>query len=731
MARQVPPIPPPVSESAQQSGEGSVISPLDLGQVHIDLGKFRDVQIAKRPLKSRTPMTATLPDLFDEVTFPSVQDPELFDNLGDPAYGAAGLRILTDFCEQHGILGLKTASMWHDPWQTKCVELITALFKAPQAEATERQGVLVKSPTGSGKSVAVMMLTQWALNQGHAVLITTPQEALVQQIGRFAGIFLNLEAPHSDATPFNPVPGMALLSGDLCSPEKRAQVYSDPRVKLVIATPHVIWNDIRAVDDQGRPRSPSLNLSRFWMVALDEIQHGFGDDPLAKLATALRTGPQLVVGVSATPASSKNRLRELRNHFSFQHYFRFRPKRVPWRERSVSYSWQGQQWQRHRRALTLLKEAGQEVEARLLYSQKQQELSLFDTPIRIRRKNLLKYQFPDDKRLKLLASRLDRDYPILKQRRKAQMLIAQLRAFKRLYTLLRKQGGLAFLNAGGRILGSSGIEFVHPFQIDVGADSRLSVKVLDDGSYKKLRKPERPRWWAFGLSRSRQFREAFRLMAGETPFQELLYQQRWGQLFHQSQCGTSAVVNNRAAAIRIFLNAARNSYIKQVGAADHPRLLKLCEEIMEQALKRPGERGIVSSQLRDDADYLRQYLKHHFAFWGMKIVAITGKGAHPLIPLSAAEQARRFDEFQSVAHVAVATRVIEEGHDVPRASWVIVTHPNGEPVRIQQLRGRAGRSSKPGEQGVQSAEIIYLLDRHGYDRFVLNSGRRKIREMER
>jgi len=703
-------------------------------QIHVDLTRFPDLAVNHSPIKSGRIIGAATEDLFSPEQLVRPHDSDLYDNLGEPIYGPEGQELLRQFCLKRGIKSLDIGSMYYEPWQTRCCLEIVKSFKDEAALTRERHGFLVRAPTGSGKSVAAMFLIAWALDRNLDVLLTTPQEALVRQFGRFARSFLRIPEECVAELYEDPHANLALLSGDLSSPNQRPMLYADPRRKLFIATPNVIANDLKPIDSNGDPRKPPLDPKRFWGLIIDEAHHAVKKNPAAQLARELARDLNLVVLMSATPASTNQGRRELEQRFGLSRYLRFKPKRVPWRERTVQVSLDGPQWSKHRRALHLLKEAALGTEYRIERAKLKQhpQLEFSDLKRSYSSRSVSKYQFPTMDQIEKQIKDLPSTFPIQHDMKVARGQLEELRQLKRLHDLILNQGALAFLTAAGRVLASAKIDFVKPFTISRGADGKLSCTELQEAAPAgRIPKIERRKWWEFILARDKRVREAFRVLSEGTPFEFLLRTERWGQLFSKSQCASEGSIKTRAAALRNFFNAATLHYVAKRGFSDHPKLLEIGKEILAFAQSRPGERGIVTTQTREYAIYYQTFINYHLnVLWGLKATSITGKGAHALSPLTAQDQHRRFQEFRDSSRIAVATSVIEEGHDVPKASWIIVTRVNKEPVRIQQLRGRAGRPGSSKASTVQTAEIVYIIDRDGLDQHILNTGRRKIREME-
>ena len=136
------------------------------------------------------------------------------------------------------------------------------------------------------------------------------------------------------------------------------------------------------------------------------------------------------------------------------------------------------------------------------------------------------------------------------------------------------------------------------------------------------------------------------------------------------------------------------SDLQRARARDLGRNVLACELAAREF--RSGRRVIVLVDLRPHAHLLARALVKR---WRVPAVALTG-----LSPK--ATRARAFREVQEGRLVAVCTKLIDEGVDIPAVDSLVMAAPGKSPVKIKQQVGRAMRAW----EGKTEARIIDLAD---------------------
>jgi Fanconi anemia group M protein len=157
------------------------------------------------------------------------------------------------------------------------------------AKACLERPTLVVLPTAMGKTViAAMVVAETLRRRGGKVLFLAPTKPLVEQ---HASSMRNLLV----------VDRIALFTGEATSPEERELLWREN--KIVVSTPQVIRNDVRA---------ERISLEDVSLIVFDEAHRAVGDYAYVDVAAAYKEIPQhLVLGMTASPGSSAEKILEV------------------------------------------------------------------------------------------------------------------------------------------------------------------------------------------------------------------------------------------------------------------------------------------------------------------------------------------------------------------------------------------------------------------------------------
>jgi len=157
------------------------------------------------------------------------------------------------------------------------------------ARACLERSTLVVLPTGMGKTViAAMVIAEVLRRKGGKVLFLAPTKPLVEQHAASLRNMLVLDR-------------IALFTGEATSPEERELLWREN--KIVVSTPQVIRNDVRA---------ERISLDDVSLVVFDEAHRAVGDYAYVDVAAAYKEVPgSLVLGMTASPGSSAEKILEV------------------------------------------------------------------------------------------------------------------------------------------------------------------------------------------------------------------------------------------------------------------------------------------------------------------------------------------------------------------------------------------------------------------------------------
>ena len=157
-------------------------------------------------------------------------------------------------------------------------------------------------------------------------------------------------------------------------------------------------------------------------------------------------------------------------------------------------------------------------------------------------------------------------------------------------------------------------------------------------------------------------------------------------------------------------------YIKNL--EEHPKMDKLFQTILREAITNTESKVIVFTQYRDTASYITMRLRE----MGLKAERFVGQASrYEDKGLKQDEQTAIIERFRKGdIKVLVATSIAEEGLDIPSVDLVVFYEPVPSEIRYIQRRGRTGRF-RPGK-------VVILATYNTLDTaYLRSSGRRTLR----
>lgn len=150
-----------------------------------------------------------------------------------------------------------------------------------------RSSTLVVLPTGMGKTVvALMVMAEVLREKGGKILLLAPTKPLVEQHACFLKDHLVGRS-------------VTVLTGEV-EPEERELLWIQNHV--IVSTPQVVANDLRS----GRVSLREVNL-----IIFDEAHRAVGNYAYVKVAEEYAPYGRLVMGMTASPGSSKEKIDEV------------------------------------------------------------------------------------------------------------------------------------------------------------------------------------------------------------------------------------------------------------------------------------------------------------------------------------------------------------------------------------------------------------------------------------
>ncbi|HHH78221.1 MAG TPA: DEAD/DEAH box helicase, partial [Thermoplasmatales archaeon] len=160
-------------------------------------------------------------------------------------------------------------------------------------ESVKDVNSLIVLPTGLGKTVIALMVMAHRLRKGN-ILFLAPTKPLCEQHAKSIRKLMTVD-------------DVAVVTGELYSPEKRKEVYRSARI--IVATPQTVENDL----DRG------MNMGDFALIIFDEAHRAVGNYAYVGVARRyLRRGSQML-GMTASPGSDYKKLKEVADNLGIEH----------------------------------------------------------------------------------------------------------------------------------------------------------------------------------------------------------------------------------------------------------------------------------------------------------------------------------------------------------------------------------------------------------------------------
>lgn len=152
----------------------------------------------------------------------------------------------------------------------------------------EHGSTLVVLPTGLGKTLIGLAVIANEISHGRRALLLAPTRPLSEQ--HYATVVNMMKLPEES---------IALLLGSV---RKKQRAELEKKAKLIIATPQTIANDLK---------SGNFSLEDFGVAIFDECHRAVGKYAYTYIANELAVRNSLVVGLTASPGSKKEKIEQL------------------------------------------------------------------------------------------------------------------------------------------------------------------------------------------------------------------------------------------------------------------------------------------------------------------------------------------------------------------------------------------------------------------------------------
>ncbi len=160
----------------------------------------------------------------------------------------------------------------------------------------EKGSTLVVLPTGLGKTLIGAAVIADAISNGKRALLLAPTKPLAEQHVTTMRSMLKLN-PYS----------IALLVGSV---GKKERVEIEENARLIIATPQMIANDLKA---------GTFSLEGFGVAVFDECHRAVGKYAYTYIANELAVKNSLILGLTASPGSRKDKITSLLGTLNITH----------------------------------------------------------------------------------------------------------------------------------------------------------------------------------------------------------------------------------------------------------------------------------------------------------------------------------------------------------------------------------------------------------------------------
>lgn len=513
---------------------------------------------------------------------------------------------------------------------------------------------LLQAPTGKGKTVRALLIASYFISRGIKVLFLAPTVNLVDQtVKKQAKRFLNLGDE-----------GVATLDGNI-SHAKRVRSLSNPKTLLLVATPQTIESGIYS-------NTPWFKFSLIGIVLFDEAHHRRGKEPYTRLSQAVKHAGLPGLYFSAFPGKDDHHVLVLEHELGTGKCLTSADTERPRRESVMYFDLPP----RTSLAATRLMKLGLEFSAELT-DIIQANRSLFSQLALPHDGKPLPKKLPSSSRLKRIFDYIFSEGQELSPRLKlAYSLWCGLRDISYIHTVLTLVGDECFRRACAERI----IHFRSP------------------GAPKYLRR----------ICERAEFREAFRSIAADTPYENLLRGYTLEESFDLSF--PKAPWRKSPTASSEFLDEARRAAII-LPEYDNPKEQGMIE-FLHRRLNREELKGvIIFVYLTDQATFMASRLEHFLGGIRFPVVPVMGQAA-----MRSVERFCNIELFdQGAASGVVSTSVLEEGTDIAQANTALMYNHTSEGIRFGQRRGRVGRTG-------ECSEILYLANKDTSDIWIYQAG---------
>jgi len=162
------------------------------------------------------------------------------------------------------------------------------------SEIAAKESTLVVLPTGMGKTVVALRVLAQVLHKGGKALFLAPTKPLVEQHASYLKEFLVGKK-------------VGVMTGEN-PPEERETIWIESDV--VASTPQVVANDLRY---------ERVDLRDVKLIIFDEAHRAVGNYAYVDVAHAYRDYHGLVLGMTASPGSSRARIKEVCANLGIDH----------------------------------------------------------------------------------------------------------------------------------------------------------------------------------------------------------------------------------------------------------------------------------------------------------------------------------------------------------------------------------------------------------------------------
>ncbi|MEM2979119.1 MAG: helicase-related protein [Methanomassiliicoccales archaeon] len=168
------------------------------------------------------------------------------------------------------------------------------IYQAKLSKACLSGSTLIVLPTGMGKTViALRVIADILLMKGGKVLFLAPTKPLVEQHASFLRENLLQKK-------------ITCLTGEVDPSEREVQWIEND---VVVSTPQVIANDLKY---------ERISLKNVSLIIFDEAHRAVGNYPYVKIAKEFKELGRLVMGMTASPGSSTNKIEQVCRNLGIQ-----------------------------------------------------------------------------------------------------------------------------------------------------------------------------------------------------------------------------------------------------------------------------------------------------------------------------------------------------------------------------------------------------------------------------